>query len=176
MLNKFKTLFVSKGKHLVTEGIRLSFYNLIYILASIMVVVITAFLIAGVSYLFNRADLDLPVVISLLFMVVLLEVAVAGAGYFVLWIRFIKSDRRNSSSSHKNLRAFAISCLGVIPNVVLLFLLPMLMRLWFPMEDDSCGGFLWPLLANLVFSVSAIVMPLVGALTGNGRTPPQVSS
>ncbi|MGD8190937.1 hypothetical protein ACQCN2_13245 [Brevibacillus ginsengisoli] len=172
----FRSIFLSQGKHFIREGLRLSLYNLVYILVSITVVVGTFLTLGRMASIFQQVSFLVSLVVSLLFLVIMVEMIVSGAGYFVLWIRFIKSDHQKSYSPYKRLRALGISCLGVLPNVGILLLMPIVLPILFPADNDSCGGFVGVMFAYLIFFLSAVIMPLVGVIATFLRTPPQLSS
>lgn len=172
----YRSIFLSQGSHLVREGLRLALNNLGYIIGSLALVVFTMLLIGGAGSFLRAESIWHTGIISLLFLFILLEIMVAGAGYFVLWIRFIRSDREKTPNPYKPFRALGISCIGVLPNVGLFFLLPYLGPMLFPADNDSCGGIVVALLAYLIFFLSAVIMPLVGTMTGMRRTPPQMTS
>lgn len=160
--NVLNNRLISQGDHWLREGVRLAVFNLVYILVSITVVACTSFLMIGAGFLMNKWSLHVEWTLSLIFLLIIFEMIFAGAAYFGLWIRFIQSDCRLSASSRKGIRSLGISCLGAVPNLACWSLLPLL-----PLGDsDSCGGFAVAIIAYLIFSMSTIIMPLVGMVTG----------
>ncbi len=144
-------LFLPRSGSPWREGLRLLAGNLSYIAASICLA--AAVFLAGTS-------LPVSLIAGMTFSALLLiALAVSGAGYVYLWARF--STEYVSRLREKKVRnLLMVNGIGIVPNLVFLFLVRYLSQM---ADPNACGTIVW-VLAYLVFGLSAICMPLLALL------------
>jgi hypothetical protein len=135
-------IFVAIGESPVLEGLRLSLWNLGYIVLS-----------AGVFVGAIISPFPLP--FSSLVILLLPMIAV---GYFWVWFRFF-SEYGKLVSRRLIWKSLIVGAIGVWPNLSFLWLV----RYYSSIASDSCGVIVWAL-AYVIFIASAVVMPLWGLI------------
>lgn len=139
------TLFVPKSDIVYRVGLHLLLLNLLYILVSIGLFILTYFAVLFIPF------------IPMFSMFLVFFIVCCAIGYFIMWGHFIHQYSRLRSWKVKTyihvIKVFGVSVLGILPNVLGAFYFGNML-----IEDPESCGFA-DVLAYFIFLLSSIVMP-----------------